>query len=181
MTDLTGIVLAAGAGRRIGGPKSLMRTIDGDPWSARAVDFLRDSGCDRFLVVLGAEIERSSALAPVDAEIVIADRWELGMSASLRAGLLASSGTAALITLVDLPELPSSVGHRVVGDTFSGSTLRRAVFYGRPGHPVLVGADHWPPLLATLEGDRGAQSYLKGHDVLEIECGDLSDGRDIDT
>ncbi|MBK4346346.1 nucleotidyltransferase family protein [Lacisediminihabitans changchengi] len=181
MTDLTGIVLAAGAGRRMGAPKSLMRTVSGDPWSARAVDFLRESGCDRFIVVLGAEVERSSALAPVDAEIVVAEHWEQGMSASLRAGILAASGAAALITLVDLPELPSSVGQRVVGDTFSGSTLRRAVFLGRPGHPVLVGAEHWQPLIATLDGDRGAQSYLKANDALEIECGDLSDGRDIDT
>ena len=165
----------------MGGPKSLMRTVNGDPWSARAVDFLRESGCTRFIVVLGAEVERSSALAPVDAEIVIAEDWELGMSASLRAGILASSGEAALITLVDLPELPSSVGQRVVGDTVLGSTLRRAVFFGRPGHPVLIGSEHWQPLIETLEGDRGAQGYLKAHDVLEIECGDLSDGRDIDT
>ena len=165
----------------MGQPKALMRTIAGDPWSALAVDFLRDSGCSRFIVVLGAEVERASALAPVDAEIVVADDWNLGMSASLRAGLLAASGQAALITLVDLPDLPSSVGRRVVGDTILGSTLRQAVFLGRPGHPVLVGNEHWPPLIATLEGDRGARGYLRSHDVLEIECGDLSDGRDIDT
>jgi len=165
----------------MGQPKALMCTIGGDPWSALACDFLRDSGCDRLIVVLGAEVERSSALAPVDAEIVVAGDWELGMSASLRAGLLAASGAAALITLVDLPDLPSSVGKRVVGDTVLGSTLRRAVFHGRPGHPVLIGAEHWSPLIDTLEGDRGAQGYLRAHDVLEIECGDLSDGRDIDT
>ena len=50
---MTGLVLAAGAGRRFGGPKALVdfrgvRLVD------RAVGLLRAGGCDRVLVVSGA-------------------------------------------------------------------------------------------------------------------------------
>jgi CTP:molybdopterin cytidylyltransferase MocA len=183
---LTGIVLAAGAGTRAGGPKALSQTPDGEPWLARAVAVLRGAGCDRVVVVLGAEAERAAARVPAGAETVIAEDWELGMSASLRAGLAAASdGDAALITLVDLPDLPAAVARRVVGDWAAGAegrlVLRRAAHSGRPGHPVLIGADHWAAFVDSLDGDHGGQAYLEHHGVRIIECGDLFDGRDVDS
>ena len=63
----------------------------------------------------------------------------------------------------------------------STAALVRAVFDGRPGHPVYVGADHLDALLATLDGDRGAGPFLTGHpDLRTVECGDLATGRDVD-
>jgi CTP:molybdopterin cytidylyltransferase MocA len=181
---LTGIVLAAGAGTRAGGPKALSRTPDDEPWLARAVAVLRGAGCDRVVVVLGANAERAAALLPDDVETVIADDWELGMSASLRAGLAAASGDAALITLVDLPDLPLAVARRVVGDwpadAAGSAVLRRAAHSGRPGHPVLIGADHWAALAESLVGDHGGRAYLDDHGVRLVECNDLFDGRDQD-
>lgn len=207
---LTGIVLAAGAGTRAGGPKALSRTAAGEPWLERAVAVLQAGGCDRVIVVLGAEAERAVELLPRTAEAVIAQDWAMGMSASLRAGLQAADsdgpsgtrGQAALVTLVDLPELPAAAARRVVGD-WAGATpaqhgsggrsvLRRAAYEGRPGHPVLIGADHWGPLTATLTSsltaalaessfaDHGGQAYLDAHSVRLVECGDLFDGQDHD-
>lgn len=152
-----------------------MHTPAGVPWVDVACDLLRGAGCDRVLVVLGA------AMVPVPAfaEVVEAADWTFGMSASLRAGLLASGGDASLITLVDLPELPLAVVQRVAEQPFARNVLRRAVFEGRPGHPVLIGADHRAAVVASLTGDRGARDYLAEHGR-EIECGDLFDGHDVD-
>ncbi|HWR85187.1 MAG TPA: NTP transferase domain-containing protein, partial [Rhodoglobus sp.] len=51
---VTGIVLAAGAGTRAGGAKALRREPDGTPWLELAATALRDGGCERVVVVLGA-------------------------------------------------------------------------------------------------------------------------------
>ncbi|WP_395640942.1 NTP transferase domain-containing protein [Pseudolysinimonas sp.] len=165
---ICGIVLAAGAGTRAGGPKAVT-----PGWIAAACTALLDGGCSRVIVVLGAA---PSAEIPADDRItsVVAADWASGMSHSLRAGLDAATGSAALITLVDLPGLPSAVVRRVLeghGD------LRQAVFDGRPGHPVYLAASHWR---LPLRGDRGAREYLVAHGVNEVECGDLWNGEDVD-
>jgi CTP:molybdopterin cytidylyltransferase MocA len=54
----------------------------------------------------------------------------------------------------------------------------RAVYHGRPGHPVLLGPHHMSALL-SLTGDRGARDLLHGGPT--IECGELCSGRDVDT
>jgi CTP:molybdopterin cytidylyltransferase MocA len=187
MPTITGIVLAAGAGSRMGRPKALMRTADGEPWVARAVRLLLEAGCQRVEVVLGASANDARSLVPFadDVGVVVAERWAEGMSASLRAGLEAASGDAAIVTLVDLPELPSEVVERMLDgsldDGFDASVLRQAVYRGKPGHPVLIGADHWDAVAASLSGDRGARAYLAAHGVVEIECGDLFSGEDVDS
>lgn len=176
-SDVTGIVLAAGAGLRAGGPKALRRMPDGTPWLASAVAAL--GPCRRIIVVLGAGAEDARPLVPAHAEVVVAPDWKAGMSASLGAGLAAASGVAALVTLVDLPGLTPTVARRLLEGGISRESLRRAVFGGRPGHPVLIGADHWPALVNN-SGPEGARQYLAAHGTAEIECGDLSDGLDVD-
>lgn len=181
---LHGLVLAAGAGRRMGRPKALVRGADGVPWVERAVRVLRDGGCGRVTVVLGAAAEEARALVPDDADVVVARRWDEGMSASLRAGLQAlegSTATAVLIHLVDLPDVGPDVARRLAATGVSTGALVRASYSSRPGHPVLVGRDHWSGIVASTGGDTGAREYLRSQGVVEVECGDLAGGRDVDT
>ena len=64
----------------------------------------------------------------------------------------------------------------------ASSGLARAVFSGRPGHPVVLAREHWPELDAQLTGDSGAGPFLRARDdVIAVECGDLATGADIDT
>ncbi|WP_207453675.1 nucleotidyltransferase family protein [Herbiconiux sp. SYSU D00978] len=173
---LSGILLAAGAGSRYGTPKALV-----PGWLERGVAVLTDAGCDPVVVVLGAEAEVARKLLPDDprVRVVVAADWAAGLSASLRAGLAAATGDAALVTLVDLPEMPATVTRRLARDADSWS-LRQAAYRGSPGHPVLLGAQHWKPLASNVDGDRGARPYLVRHGADEIECGDLWHGRDVD-
>jgi CTP:molybdopterin cytidylyltransferase MocA len=167
---VTGVVLAAGAGSRMGLPKALV-VRDGVPWVARASELLLAAGCERVVVVLGASASEALALLPTDDSVsaVVNADWSTGMASSLRAGLAAASGDAALVTLVDTPGLPVEAARRVLA---SGSPLARAVYDGRPGHPV--------PISATLAGDHGARAYLDAHGAADIECGDLWNGHDVD-
>lgn len=184
MASVTGIVLAAGAGSRFGGPKALARTPDGAPWLHRVAAALREGGCDDLLIVLGAEAAAASPLVPLGARTVVAVDWAEGLSRSLRAGLEAAHDTdAVLVVPVDVPELPTAAVARVLaraGDHLP-EALARAVYGGRPGHPALIGAAHFSRLTERLEADTGAGPYLAAHGARAIECGDLWSGQDHDT
>lgn len=174
--DVHGLVLAAGAGHRYGGPKVLV-----DGWLARTLNALREGGCARMTVVLGADSDRAKTLVPPDVSVVVAEDWANGMGASLRAGIEAATGSdAVLVTLVDLPDVGPDVVRRLVGLMRDRSTLLRATYGGRPGHPVLLGRDHLAGVAASVCGDRGAREYLDSHGVALVECGDLATGRDVD-
>ncbi|PUA81611.1 nucleotidyltransferase family protein [Nocardioides currus] len=174
-----GLLLAAGAGRRMGMPKALVHDADGTSWLRRSVEVLLDGGCTQVRVVLGAQAgEARALLTGTAATVVVADDWAEGMGASLRAGLDAAAHDGdVLVSLVDLPDVGADVIARVLA---CGATLARATYDGRPGHPVLIGRDHVEPLAATLHGDVGAKAYLEAQDTLGVECGDLATGRDRD-
>jgi CTP:molybdopterin cytidylyltransferase MocA len=174
----TGLLLAAGAGRRMGRPKALV-----DTWLVDAVTVLRDGGCARVTVVLGAGADEARPLlGGDDVDVVVAADWDEGMGASLRTGLrsLASDAAAALVTLVDLPDVGPDVVRRLLDRPVSGETLARATYDGTAGHPVLIGRDHWAGVIESAIGDQGARSYLGSHQVELVECGELATGHDVD-
>ncbi|HEX5987620.1 MAG TPA: nucleotidyltransferase family protein [Nocardioides sp.] len=191
--SVAGLLLAAGAGRRMGTPKALLRDERDVPYVDRALGRLLDGGCDLVTVVLGAAADEVRAILDEDGwcvdpavDVVVAEDWAEGMGASLRAGLSALAAgrddvTAALVSLVDLPDVDEAVVARVLAADDRSDSLARASYDGVPGHPVLLGRDHWAGVVETATGDRGARDYLRDRDVLTVECGDLATGRDVDT
>lgn len=170
-----GIVLAAGEGRRFGGPKAPF-VVDGERLVDRAVRVLREGGCDDVVVVLGAwEGQVPGAL------VVVNHGWQEGMGSSLRIGLKWARSThaaRALVTLVDLPWLtPEAVRMVLAAD----GAIVQAVYAGEPGHPVRFDAGHFDPVIAAANGDEGARGYLRGRgDVVRLEVGDVAGGQDLD-
>jgi CTP:molybdopterin cytidylyltransferase MocA len=179
---VAGIVLAAGSGTRAGGPKALRRDADGMPWLHRAVAALRGGGCDVVLVVLGADATAARILVHADATVVVAEHWADGLSASLRAGLAAAprEATAVVVTLVDLPRLPAAAVERLLAAPLTAATLRRATYDGAPGHPVVIGRDHWAAAAASATGDHGAGRYLQDQGAEPVDLSGLWDGADDD-
>jgi CTP:molybdopterin cytidylyltransferase MocA len=178
---IAGLLLAAGAGRRYGMPKAL---VDGGAWLRRAVATLTDGGCDSVLVVVGAQADR---VVPETARTVLAADWAQGMGASLRTGLaelLRSAPPqvqAALVHLVDLPDVDAAVVRRLVA-LAGPAVVARAGFEIQPGHPVLLGRQHWADIVASAQGDRGARDWLaQRHDLIVVDCSDLASGIDVDT
>jgi CTP:molybdopterin cytidylyltransferase MocA len=177
----------------MGRPKALLTAPDGSASSDVVVDRLLAAGCDRVTVVLGARADEALALLrdrpAEERRVVVARDWAQGMGASLRCGLAAIEEAApqvgaALVTLVDLPDVDEAVMARVLGrwrsDGGRPDALVRATYDGAPGHPVLIGRDHWAQLRGTLAGDSGAQGYLSRRIVHEVSCEDLATGRDVD-
>jgi CTP:molybdopterin cytidylyltransferase MocA len=176
---VAGLVLAAGAGTRFGKPKVL--AAEGR-WLTTAVAALVGGGCDDVAVVLGAAIVN----VPAPARPVIAHDWADGLAASLRAGIAAiTPGPAqyAVLLPVDIPDVGASAVERVLaGARSSAHGIARAVYAGNPGHPVVIGREHWGALVAEARGDEGGRPFLRKHAgaVVEVECSDLASGTDVD-
>lgn len=166
-------------------PKALV-SDDAGRWLTRAIDTLLAGGCAHVTVVLGAAAQEARALLAEDDRVahVVADDWDEGMGASFRRGLSAiatSDAFGAVVSLVDLPDLVPAVVTRLIDAGAGAQSLARASYDGVPGHPVLLGRAHWAPAAEVAVGDRGARDYLAGRDVMLVECGDLADGRDVDS
>jgi molybdenum cofactor cytidylyltransferase len=175
---IAGLILAAGAGTRFGSSGSkLLAELDGVPLVEHAIRAQCSvASLQRVVVVLGAEAPE--LLEQVDfgrAEPVVCAGWHEGQAISLRCGVEALDGASkVIVTLGDEPLISSAAIARFV-DQPGGA---RAVYDGRPGHPVVLGAEQLRRARG-LRGDHGARALLRGG--LEIECSELCSGRDVDT
>ena len=171
------LILAAGQGRRFGGPKAPY-IFQGKRLVDRAVENSRDAGIDKVFVVLGAWVGEVP-----NAELIINQNWHEGMGSSLRVGLTELIPQIeieeVLVSLVDLPDLNGALFSKIAK---SPGHLVAATYKGVRGHPVKIERRHWIPIIETLSGDSGAKDYLNSHasELVLVEVGDLATGEDLD-
>lgn len=178
---VAGLLLAAGAGRRYGMPKALVR-YRGRLFVELAADALHDGGCAPVVVVLGAladDVRTTAALS--GSSLVDNPDWAAGMGTSLRVGLSALGGdaTAVIVLPVDTPGVTTDAIRRLAAMA-EPDALARATYDGVPGHPVLIGRNHWAGVAELADGDEGARPYLARHDVTAVPCEDVASGADVD-
>jgi CTP:molybdopterin cytidylyltransferase MocA len=179
---VAGILLAAGGGRRFGMAKALVR-YRGRLFVETAAEALRDGGCGPVIVVLGAAATQVWETAELPGTVVVDNPdWESGMGSSLQVGLsaLPDRAHAVVILPVDTPGVTAMAVRRVAAYA-APDALARATYDGAPGHPVLIGREHWTAVSASATGDQGARDYLRTHKVTEVPCADVATGLDIDT
>jgi molybdenum cofactor cytidylyltransferase len=176
---IAGLILAAGAGTRFGADPGakLLAELDGRPLLEHAVAAQCGvAALERVVVVLGAgaeEIQRRVAFGR--AETVVCADWARGQSFSLRCGVRALDGCEKLIvTLGDVPGIDPALIARFVSEP----PRTRAVYAGRPGHPVVLGPEELRAI-EQLRGDAGARELVAGG--RRIECGKPAANFDVDT
>jgi CTP:molybdopterin cytidylyltransferase MocA len=177
--QVAGILLAAGAGSRIGRPKALI-DVGGEPLAARGVALLRAGGAAPVIMVTGA-----TAITLPGVITVHNPAWRTGMGSSLAAGLATVPGqcSAAVVALVDQPLVGPVAVARLIAAHQAGAGVAVAAYAGQPRNPVLLAREHWPEVIALATGDQGARAFLRARPELItlVECGDTGRPDDIDT
>lgn len=178
---ICGLILAAGEGTRFGPESKLLADLNGRPVVEHAIAAqCRVPELERVVIVLGAHAQQVlGAVELMRAEPVICPDWQEGQAESLRYGmslLIEQAGASrVLVTLGDEPLIGPSTVARFVAEP-AGT---RALWHGRPGHPVVLGREHLGAI-RELAGDRGARELLT--DAVGIECAEMGGaGMDIDT
>ena len=184
--SVAGLLLAAGAGRRMGGPKALVE-LDGEPLVRRGIRLLVDGGCDPVVVVVGAAADAVRPLCD-GARVVEAQGWQTGMAASLRAGLEAVTALpgrpgATVVALVDQPLVTAAAVDRLRAAHREGAVAAVATYAHQPRNPVLLDRSTWPDVAAAARGDEGARPWLRAHPelVVQVDCTDVGTPDDVDT
>ncbi|MDO9596545.1 MAG: nucleotidyltransferase family protein [Azoarcus sp.] len=184
MTDgISGILLAAGRGRRFGSDKLLQPLSDGTPMAVVSARSLR-AACARCVCVLRPEQRSLGRLLRAEAfEVYFRSEVDLGMGHSLANAVSVSMDASAwVVALGDMPQLATGTVVGVVAALRQGATLAAPTFRGRRGHPVGFSAV-WREQLLALRGDEGARALLaeNAHLISAFPCDDAGVLLDIDT
>ena len=194
---VAGVLLAAGAGSRLGRPKALV-VVAGQSMARRGITILRDGGADPVIVVTGATGPDTDVTGldtgPGGTGTGGRERgvisvhnpdWPTGMGSSLAAGLRAvpAECTAAVLALADQPLVGPQAVRRLLAAYAAGASVAVASYQGRPRNPVLISREHWQEVIALASGDVGARPFLRTHPdlVTEVECGDTGRPDDVDS
>ena len=188
-STLTGILLAAGRGRRFdpaGVRNKLLQRLPGG-------DFVVVASARTLLAVLPRVVAVvppsdggvADALRALGCTVTVCADADSGMGLSLahairHAPLPAQGAGGWLVALGDMPFVTEATLQALVHAVDDGAGIAAPLFDGRRGNPVAFGASHHAALLA-LDGDQGARRLLASSPVTTIAVPDPGILRDIDT
>ena len=183
MSELCGILLAAGQSVRFGNNKLLQPLPDGTPLITQAAHNMRPA-VDRLVVVVPAEhAALADALESQAVELIVNDAASDGMGSSLACGVAACLKVDGwLIAMADMPWIQPATINQIALALREGRSLVAPRFEDQRGHPVgfhhRLGAE-----LIKLHGDKGARAIVEQH-ATELHLIDVDDPGvllDVDT
>lgn len=168
---IAAVVLAAGASTRMGRPK-LVLEIAGRPVIQHVVVHVRQSRCDRIVVVVGDATDGvvQGARDP-GVQIVVNERHREGMGTSIAAGIsaLPQDAEAAVIVLGDQPRVTAaSINALIDAYRATGKPLVASRYGGVTGAPTLIGRALFDEA-RHIQGDVGGRWLIDRHPGLVEE------------
>jgi molybdenum cofactor cytidylyltransferase len=185
MSEIWGIILAAGESTRMGSPKMLL-PLKGTTVIEQVIENVISSQVDETVVVLGAcrdEITRVVSKWPV--KICVNEHYKEGMLSSVKCGFsfLPAHFGAALVFPGDQPLIGPEIADLLISAfRTSRKGIMVPVFAKKRGHPLLIAGRYRDEvmLLNNEEGLKGLAGKFP-YDVLEVEAGTGDILKDIDT
>jgi len=165
MTQIAGVVLAAGGSTRFGATKQLL-DWNGVPLVAHVTDNALAAGLEPVIVVLGHAAEKvHAALGNRPVRVAVNWRWQEGLSTSVRIGtaLVPLAADGALFLQCDQPLANPHLLRRLVARFYDAAC--RAVYTRHDGQqrtPVLFARSLFPEL-SGISGDEGGRSIIARH------------------
>lgn len=183
---VTGIVLAAGKGSRMGRTKQLLPFREQTILEC-VVDSALASKLQRVIVVLGYQAD---ALEPLmkgrDVTVVVNPSFENGQSSSLKAGLqeVTDEADAVLFMLGDQPLVTTGTINHILSayGTSPATPIVAPAFEGKRGNPVLFSRETFSRI-ESLDGEYGARPLFQEYSgrILHVQVDDPGIHFDIDT
>lgn len=183
---IAGIILAAGASRRMGQPKQLL-PLAGKPmvWHVATVACL--SSLDAVFLVTGAGADAVKAsVEGLPLTLLHNENWEAGQAGSVTTALkeLAPDTEAVMFLLADQPLItPELIDSLIVAYQSSTESIICPCHAGQRGNPVLFRYREWKSALGQLSGDQGARQIIAGHPeaLLQVPVASAKFFWDVDT
>jgi len=160
---ISGVVLAAGEGRRFGGTKQLAE-VGGKALVLHAVEALRIAGVDECLVVTGHDAVAVEGVLPEGVRVVRNPRYRDGQASSLAAALhdVAEDSEAAVVLQADQPGVTSDdVRALIDGFLSTRAAIVRLRYTDGPG-PAVLSREIYAEA-GHLHGDVGARVLIASH------------------
>lgn len=166
--SVAAVLLAAGAGSRLGGrPKSLLE-IDGVPLIQRLLAAFSDAGINEIVVVLGHYSEQiAPVLADFPVKLVVNPNPQAGLVSSQRYGLAGLTGRAeaVLMALADQPLIGAGDIAELLAFWKTKRQLADVVFPkvdGQRGNPVVLSASVREQILAG-DDELGCRAWQRAN------------------
>lgn len=183
---VTGVILAAGQGRRMGEPKQLL-PLGGKPmvWHVAATACL--AGFDEVIVITGAYAPAvKQVLQDLPLQVIYNEDWAQGQSTSVKKAVhsITADDQAVVFLLADQPLIdPALINELIKAYYQSKASIIIPRWLNRPGNPVLFDLRVWRSALLQLLGDEGARQIIRQHpeDIQYIEVADGQIFCDVDT
>jgi len=181
------IILAAGASRRMGSPKQLLK-IDNQTLIERAIAITQALDKKQTVVVLGANAEKITPFisAQPSVDYIINEHWEQGMGTTLKVGLEFLLNTemdfsAVIVMVCDQPYLSTKKLQELIDRYHETKAAIVATTYNSIiGVPALFSKALFDKLI-SLDKDEGARKIIKRYKG-KIEVIDFPNGiYDLDT
>ncbi len=167
MSALAGIVLAAGRGVRMGGPKALL-ALGGVTLVERHIQRLLEVGCGRVVVIVRPDV--AGLLATLGrGQVSLLAAETAAPSETLAVGVRALGGlTSAVVTPVDLLPPPAAVYGALLGALAEGASAATPTHGGRDGHPVALAGSALAPYLKSAPILRDVLRSLRDRRRVEV-------------
>jgi molybdenum cofactor cytidylyltransferase len=182
MSQVVGLLLAAGQSTRFGSNKLLHPVIGNRPMLLVCAEKLVNAVPDSVVIISDELSAFTTQLEQLGLRVVVNEQAEQGMGSSIACGVSASEDASGwLIMLADMPYIKTETIQLLANELIENNQIIAPMLDQHRGHPVGFGQRYKNDLLA-LHKDRGAREIIHNnqHQLTLVAVNDTGIINDVD-